>query len=370
MSESDDLEDVLEYPEPDKAPAVDVYQADARDTPLSDNSVDLIFTSPPYWQKRDYGFDEQIGQESSVDEYISVLTDALDEWGRVLRPTGSVMLNIGDKYSRRSLQGIPWLVAQAARDSGWLVRNEIHWVKTGGIPDPAGNRLANRHEYIFHLTRDNNYYYDLWGYSHVFGNGSNPGDVWEVGFDRNTGNHLAPFPTELVERAVTAAVPPAVCSDCGDPRERTLRRTDKLDESRSQARRAMEIYEESDLTKEHIRAIQSAGITDVGKAKEIQDGTGRNTDRVQRLAEEAKEVLGGYYREFTYAKKETDGWTTCDCDAPTQPGVVFDPFCGTGSTLEAATERRVSAIGTDLDSDLEFELDLPSEYTFEYHESE
>jgi DNA modification methylase len=254
-----DLDD-LDYPSPKQSHTYDIYEADARDIPLDDNTVDLVVTSPPYYQKRDYGFDEQIGQETTVDEFVNELLEAMQEWKRVLKPHGSILLNIGDTYERRSLVGVPWKLAQAARNDGWLVRNEIMWIKNGGMPEPAQNRLAQRHENIFHFTPSNEYYYDLHGYSHAFGNGANPGDVWEFGFDRNTGGHLAPFPEELVERCLTMACPPAVCTECGKPLKRELQRTDKLDPERPQAKRAMEIYEDSDLTKEHIRAIQSAGI--------------------------------------------------------------------------------------------------------------
>lgn len=345
----EDLRGELNYPTTDKPPTYDTHKADARDIPLPDNSADLVVTSPPYWQKRDYGFEEQIGQEETADEFAEVIVDCLDEWRRVLRDHGSVVLNIGDTYDDRSLAGVPWKVAQKAREDGWYIRNEILWAKEGGMPEPASNRLANRHEYLFHLTPSADYYYDLFGYSHKYGNGSNPGDVWRVGHDRNSGDHLAPFPSELVERCLSMACPPAVCTECGAPRERQLRRTDKLDPSRDQARRAMEIYEESDLTMEHIRAIQSVGISDAGKAKEIQDGTGRNADEIQELADEAKEVLGGYFREFTFAKKETDGWSECNCDAPTEPGTVLDPFMGTGTTLNAAKKMGFSAHGVDMD---------------------
>lgn len=351
----------LKYPTPDRSSSYKIYETDAREIPVEDNSVDLVVTSPPYFQKRDYGFEEQIGQEDSVDEFGEELMQGMREWKRVLRPHGSVLLNIGDTYNKRSLMGVPWKFAEAAKKEGWLVRNEIMWLKNGGMPEPAQNRLANRHEYIFHLAPSNDYYYDLHGYSHKFGNGSNPGDTWEFGFDRNTGDHLAPFPQELVERCLTMACPPVICTECGKPYERQLRRTDKLDVSRDQARRAMEIYEQSDLTKEHIRAIQSAGISDAGKAREIQDGTGRNADDVQRLADEAKEVLGGYYREFTFAKKETAGWEAqCDCKAETEPGTVLDPFMGSGTVLDVATRMGFSSLGTDLDPPEDCQMTIQS----------
>ena len=79
---------------------------------------------------------------------------------------------IGDTYYKRSLAGIPGRVEAAAEDDGWFLRNRIIWAKEGGMPEPAKNRLANRHEYILHLTPTQDYYYDINGYAEVFGNGA------------------------------------------------------------------------------------------------------------------------------------------------------------------------------------------------------
>lgn len=135
-----------------------VLCADARHLPLPSNTVDLVVTSPPYWRKRDYGIQGQIGQETSVKAYVDNIIEALREWRRVLRPTGSVFLNIGDTYDDRNLAGVPARVEIAARDDGWLVRNRIIWAKENGMPDPAQNRLASRYEFIFHLTSTHDYY--------------------------------------------------------------------------------------------------------------------------------------------------------------------------------------------------------------------
>lgn len=373
-----------------KDPSMQVFQGDARNTHLKDSSVDLVVTSPPYWAKRDYGHPAQIGQERSPTAYVKSMMDCLDEWMRVLRPTGSVFLNIGDTYANRSLAGIPGLLEAAAMSSGWLIRNRIIWAKPKGMPEPARNRLANRHEYVIHLTPRSNYYYDLYGYAEYVrklkdgekekrrkkeiekykgkikeeyikelleemekehdegeGNSVNPGDVWAIGLERNMGKHLAPFPQELVRRAILLGCPPQVCETCGVPRSRVVERTDKLDPSRPQARRAMELARQHNLTPEHIRAIQATGVSDVGKATKFQSGTGRNSAEVQRLATEAKAVLGGYFREFTFAKKETVGWTDCGHGTPGR-GVVFDPFMGTGTTLRTAVSMNFDAIGVDL----------------------
>lgn len=325
-----------------------ILQGDARRIPIDAASVDLVVTSPPYWRKRDYGLPDQIGQEPTEKEYVAALVDALREWRRVLRPTGSVFLNIGDTYWNRSLAGIPSRVEAAARDDGWYVRNRIIWAKEGGMPEPARNRLANRHEYILHLTPRADYYYDLLGYAEAHGTGANPGDIWRIGLRRNMGEHLAPFPDEIVERAIILACPYAVCTQCGQPRSRMIQRTATLDPSRPQARRALEIARAAGLTPEHIAAIQATGVSDAGKALRVQTGTGKNSARVKELAAEAKDVLGGYFREFTFAKRETVGWTECTCGAKTQPGVVLDPFLGTGTSIRVAGRMGRSAIGVDL----------------------
>jgi DNA modification methylase len=331
-------------------PDAQILQGDARAIPTPDDAVDLIVTSPPYWKKRDYGFPDQIGQESTAHEYVESILACLEEWRRVLRPTGSVFLNIGDTYDRRSLANIPALVEIAAATHGWLVRNRIIWAKEGGMPEPARNRLANRHEYIIHLTLGPSYYYDLFGYSEVYGNGNgaNPGDVWQFNPGRHMGEHLAPFPTEIAERAIHLACPRERCPTCGEPRKRIVERTAKLDPRRPQARRAMQLAEAGRLTPAHIAAIQATGVSDAGKARIYQTGTGRNSAEVQRLAAEAKEILGGYFREFTFALRETAGWTECGCEAPFEPGVVLDPFMGTGTTLRTALALGRSAIGVDL----------------------
>lgn len=345
-SYSDNLQHALQKP------FRKVYKADARRLlKLSDNCVDLVVTSPPYWRKRDYGFDGQIGQEKTAGEYVAAIIDAMTEWRRVLRPTGSIFLNIGDTYWKKSLQGIPSLVEASARTAGWVLRNRIIWVKDGGMPDPARDRLAGRHEYILHFAL-NGYYYDLFGYAERYSldqKGANPGDVWKITPQRNLGKHLAPYPSEIAERAIILACPQSVCSKCGKPRQRIVERTMDLDTTRPQARRALEIAKEKNLTPEHIAAVQATGISDAGKARLVQNGTDRNTAHVRKLALEAKSILGGYFREFTFAKRKSCGWTDCGCGKPFMPGVVLDPFMGTGTTLAVASQMGRSAIGVDLD---------------------
>lgn len=324
-------------------------EADARSISLPDNSVDLVVTSPPYWLKRDYGVTGQIGQEATAQDFVDNLVDCMKEWRRVLQPWGSVFLNIGDTYHNGSLAATPSRLEISAQDDGWVLRNRIIWAKEAGMPDPAKDRLKNRHEHILHFTpKRRGYYYDQFGYATKYGNGTGPSDVWRIGMRRDIGRHLAPFPEELVDRAITLACPYQVCPSCNKPRQRIVERTAQLDPGRPQAKRAMELAEQAGLTPEHIGAIQATGISDAGKAMKTQTGTGRNAEHVRKLAAEAKTALGGYFREYTFAKRVTVDWSTCSCGAVFRPGIVLDPFMGTGTTLRAAAAVGRSAVGVDL----------------------
>jgi hypothetical protein len=110
----------------------------------------------------------------------------------------------------------------------------------------------------------------------------------------------------------------------------------------------MELFEEHGLGDEHLAAIRAVGISDAGKGKRIQNGSGKNAKHTQRLADEAKQALRGYFREFTFAAKRHARWEGCDCDAPTTAGTVLDPFMGSGTTLLVAQELGRNAWGVDL----------------------
>ncbi|MDH4992236.1 site-specific DNA-methyltransferase [Aquamicrobium lusatiense] len=322
---------------------------DARHVPLKSGDADVVITSPPYWLKRDYGVDGQIGQEATADGFVGSLIDCMENWKTILPKWGSVFINIGDTYHKGSLANTPGRLEFAAHNLGWTVRNRIIWIKDAGMPDPAKDRLKSRHEYIIHFTQQRrDYYYDQFGYAEKYGNGTGPSDVWQIGLRRDVSDHLAPYPEELVDRILTLACPEQVCTQCGKPRRRLVERTAELDPARPQAKRAMELARQHKLTDAHIAAIQATGISDAGKAMKTQTGTGRNSASVRKLAAEAKLALGGYFREFTFAKRRSVGWSECGCNAPFRPGIVLDPFMGTGTTLRAATDAGRSGIGVDL----------------------
>ena len=137
---------------------------------LPDCSADCCITSPPYLGLRDYGVNEQIGLENSVEAYINRLTDIFREVRRVLKNDGTLWLNIGDSYvssnseysncKRKDLIGAPWLLAFALRDDGWYLRQDIIWEKPNAMPESVKDRCTKSHEYIFLFSKQSKYYFD------------------------------------------------------------------------------------------------------------------------------------------------------------------------------------------------------------------
>ena len=186
-----------------------VIRHDARDLPLEDETVDLIVTSPPYFALRSYRddgehYDGQIGSEDTPDLFLQALDECMVEWGRVLKPSGSVWINLGDKYAAtgggnsnsglgrkqtwgknwrltdesidastmprnntkqtsgfvaaKSLMGLPWRFAIRQIDAGWILRAEVVWDKPNGLPESVTDRVRRSHETWFHFVREPRYF--------------------------------------------------------------------------------------------------------------------------------------------------------------------------------------------------------------------
>jgi DNA modification methylase len=175
---------------------------------LDNNSIDCCVTSPPYYGLRDYGIKGQIGLEETPEVYISQLLEIFTEVYRVIKPSGTLWINIGDSYwggkgysgssagiyqferrkagksitpaysnfggkgtirptdkkheyiKRKDLIGIPWMLAFALRNSGWYLRQDIIWHKPNPMPESVKDRCTKSHEYIFLLTKSEKYYFD------------------------------------------------------------------------------------------------------------------------------------------------------------------------------------------------------------------
>lgn len=129
---------------------------------LPAESIDCAMTSPPYWGQRAYAAGG-IGLEASWQEYVANLTGVFAKVKRVLKPTGSFWLNIGDAYVNKNLVGLPWRVALTLTDDqGWILRNSIVWNKVKGGMDNSTDKLRNVHEMVFHFVkRPKDYFYNV-----------------------------------------------------------------------------------------------------------------------------------------------------------------------------------------------------------------
>lgn len=229
---------------------------------LPDSFVDCVITSPPYFQLRNYQHDGQMGLEQHIDLWAQNLRAVLAETRRVLVPTGSVWLNLGDRYSTggegappKSLLLGPERLALTLLKDGWLIRNKIIWAKRNPMPQPARDRLACTWEVVYLLVRRRDYFFDLdsiraphtsrrrpaprsrrsssvpeeWrvtasthsGLDQLNAEGrvghplgKNPGDVWHLPTAAYRGDHHAVFPRALIERPVKAGCPARRCTRC------------------------------------------------------------------------------------------------------------------------------------------------------------
>lgn len=128
---------------------------------IADQSIQCCVTSPPYWGLRDYGKADQIGLETTCSEYVAQIVAVFREVKRVLSDTGVLWLNLGDSYGKnKNILGVPWRVAFALQDDGWILRQDIVWAKPNPMPESVNDRCTRSHEYLFMLTKSPKYYFN------------------------------------------------------------------------------------------------------------------------------------------------------------------------------------------------------------------
>ncbi len=203
-------------------------------------------TSPPYYGLRDYGNEtNQIGLEESPEEFIAQLVEVFRGVRDVLTDDGTLWVNIGDSYYNyrsgkgqalpkqsvasnnqdlpqirnprrgnkleglkdKDLIGIPWMLAFALRADGWYLRQDIIWSKPNPMPESMKDRCTKSHEYIFLLSKNKNYYFDVDAIKEPTVDQSalkRKRSVWEVTTKPYKGAHFAVYPTELIEPCILA----------------------------------------------------------------------------------------------------------------------------------------------------------------------
>jgi DNA modification methylase len=357
-----------------------LIRANALDLPLPDESVDLIVTSPPYFALRAYQdggetYDGQLGAEATPEEFVDALVAATAEMVRVLKPSGSIWVNLGDKYAGsngrpgasatstiastkraheaatgrlptttvrpKSLIGIPWRYAIRCIDElGLILRAEVIWSKPNGLPESVTDRVARKHEQWFHFTKEPSYFaavdeirepyktvapgtkstggvvIDATMSGHMNGAahtlGKLPGSVWTVA-------------TEPLKVPAELGVNHFAAFPTEWPRRIILGWSPAgVCEACGEPRRPV-------VDKD----------TSISKAAVASDG-------------DAPDNNWGGGRDFFLAPKYTITHYACSCpdtSAPTRPAVVLDPFAGTGTTVAVAKALGRIGIGTDLSAD-------------------
>ena len=357
---------------------------------LPDQSVHTCVTSPPYFGLRDYGQDGQIGLEPTPEEFVTALVAVFREVRRVLRDDGTVWLNLGDSYSNggrtwrapdkkhggrameqrpedgmkpKDLLGIPWRVAFALQADGWYLRQDIIWHKPNPMPESVRDRCTKAHEYIFLLSKGPRYYYDAeavkepvqsnkgngktfrGGGSYTGGNsfnnhavkarethGNSPNltgtrnrrSVWDVSTKPYAGAHFATFPPDLIEPCILAGAPEKCCAACGMPYRAVTERTDVPDPTAKGSR------------------------FDHGKTGGRDGG-----DRTQRGDRFLRRFVG--YEP------------ACKCGGGQVPGVVLDPFGGSGTTAGVAMAHGRDAVLCELSPDYAQLIPERVEWVQEYY---
>lgn len=199
---------------------------------IEDESIDCIVTTPPYWRRRHQGT-ESITAEA-MDDFIDELLQAMAQAKRVLKPQGSLWINMGDDTTDGFVQGIPWRVVLAMMDKqGWRLVNEVVWNKTTTSPQGSQDHLRKVHEFMFHLVKDDDFYYNDEALRHTYAlivrndgkgrkkssktkdsylkpqdlHGMVPGDVWTIGVQRSGIAHYCVAPDTLYRLPIIATCP-------------------------------------------------------------------------------------------------------------------------------------------------------------------
>ena len=294
-------------------------------------------TSPPYWGKREYD-NGGLGLESDYLDYVRALSDIFGELKRVLKPSGSFWLNIGDSYQNKGLVGIPWRVAFELTDrQGWILRNSVIWNKVKSGMDNTQDRLGSVHEHVFHFVKQaRGYYYNA--------------------------DAIRSKPREA--RIVNGAVVSGTGVSGVRYRRQIELSTDLSDKEKLEAFKALDgvladvasgkVSDFRMIIRAQQRATHSDSTRVSGRAKELRDKgfyllryhpNGSKPSDVWDIIPEDTQGRKAHFAPYPVDLCRIPIVATCP-----DGGIVIDPFCGTGTTLWAARNIGRMSVGIDISS--------------------
>lgn len=377
---------------------VSLIRGDAGHLALADESVDLIVTSPPYWALRSYTdggehYGGQIGAEPTPAAYIDSLIDCTREWVRVLKPSGSLWVNLGDKYTGsggfapnapsnvarrngklsstfrgaagehtrqagvgtggkrfgmapKSLIGLPWRYAiRCIDDLGLILRAEVIWSKPNGLPESVTDRVRRSHETWFHFTREPRYFAavdairEAVGVSHPRGKGIGDASRGDNGVLIFRPNPLGKLPGSVWTVATQPLkVPAALGVDhfAAFPME--------------WPRRIIKGWSPSGICTacgEGRRPTVDKRPTATQRSSESRSSMSKGTAAMRGVDRKPFETITRTYKVAITGE-------ACACPeptAPTRPAVVLDPFGGTGTTALVAHAHGRHGVSVDMSAD-------------------
>jgi DNA modification methylase len=302
---------------------------------LPDESIDFVMTSPPYWAKREY-LGGGIGLEDTAEAYIVNLLAIIKQIHRLLKPTGSFWLNIGDTYRNKHLLGIPWRLALTMMDEqGWVLRNSVIWNKVKGAPDNSTDKLRNLHEHLFHFTKKaQGYYYDVDAIR------SNPRQSRIV-----NGTIISATGVSGVRYKRQIELSTALTD------EQQRKAATALDEMLEKMRNG-EIADFRMIIRDQQRTTHSSSVKVSGRARELAEKgfyflayhpEGSKPGDVWEIIPEDTQK-----RKFHFAPYPEDLCKIPILSTCPEEGIALDPFCGTGTTTYVARILGRKSVGIDL----------------------
>ncbi len=306
---------------------------------IPDNSIDCVITSPPYWQQRVYeDYDGEmsdiIGTEISADEYVENLMVVIREIKRILKPSGTFWLNIGDKFHNKCLMGMPWRVALSMEKEGWILRSDVVWDQMKGTQS-CKDRFRDIYEHVFQFVKSHKYYFDADPIRII-----PKKDPYEKAGEITsaTGVTGKKYFNQIQKSTSLSA----------DEKKRAL---EALNETLLEMRRG-EVVDFRMTIRGEQRTYHSENTKISGRAKELIDKgfyiikmrkKGFLPSNIWRIVPEDTWRKDAHCAVFPEELLTIPILATCPLD-----GIVLDPFSGTGSTVFAAVKLGRKGIGIDL----------------------